>query len=70
MIFLLDFLDPLDQDAPQGSWAIHTDASKTQVNIRSLLWPGYVGFHRVGTSKFGGVYVGDGLKNADLPFML
>ena len=69
-IFVPNFLDPLVLDQPQGAWAIHLDATKTMANIRSLVWPGYVAYHRTGTNSFGGVYIGKGLKNADLAFML
>jgi hypothetical protein len=33
---------------------------------RSLLWPGYHFYHEVGRRKFGGVYIGMGLKNLEL----
>ena len=35
-----------------------------------MLWPGYVGYHRANSPIQGGVYIGDGLKNLDLAFML
>ena len=69
-VFMPDFLDSICEDSPQGAWTLHLDASKTKAVVRSLLWPGYVAYHRVKTGSFGGVYVGSGLKNADLPFML
>jgi len=31
---------------------------------------GYVGYHRVGSQVFGGIYIGNGIKNSDLPFQL
>ena len=65
-----DFLDGLDKDSPSGSWSSQLDSSKTINVIRSLLWPGYYAYHVLGTNKFGGVYIGDGVKNKDLPFML
>lgn len=45
------------------------DTTKTIVNLRSLLWPGYFSYHKANTNKFGGYYFGNGMKNADLPFM-
>ena len=69
-VFHADFLDPISNDKPKGTWALHLDAAKTIVHIRNLLWPGYFAFNKIGTSRFGGAYIGDGRKNKDLPFML
>jgi len=68
--FKYDFLDPVAKDSPNGSWAVHTDSSKTCVTVRSLLWPGFVNYHRANSSVFGFCYFGDGIKNSDLPFLL
>jgi hypothetical protein len=40
------------------------------VTIRSLQWPGFTFYHKQGTKKFGNLYVGDGLKNDELHFMI
>ena len=40
------------------------------VSMRSLQWPGYVFYHKAGTKRFGSLYIGDGLKNDELPFMI
>ena len=69
-VFHPDFLDSIHKDSPKGCWVLHLDSSKTIVNIRNLLWPGYFAFHKIGTRQFGGCYIGDGRKNKDLPFML
>jgi len=69
-LFYPNFLDSLDYDLPRGAWSIHLDCSKTIATIRSLLWPGYVAYHRANTLVFGGCYIGDGIKNKDLPFMI
>ena len=29
---------------------------------------GYVAYHKTGSRTFGGLYIGNGLKNSDLPF--
>jgi radial spoke head protein 9 len=34
------------------------------------LWIGYVGYHRLNTQIYGGLYIGNGIKNYDLPFQL
>ena len=57
-----DFLDSIDQDCIKGSWSLQTDESKTEVTVRSMVWPGYVGYHRTNSGVFGGVYMGTGVK--------
>jgi radial spoke head protein 9 len=70
-IFIADFLDNSALDQPHSSWSIHKDPiNPTVVTIRSRLWPGFFAYHRGNTGMFGGVYMGDGVKNIDLPFML
>ena len=65
-----DFLDSLADDNVKSSWSLQTDESKTEVTIRSLLWPGYVAFHRTNSNIFGGVYMGSGIRSQDLPFIV
>lgn len=69
-VFKHDFLDAIDNDEIKGSWSLHFDTTGSVANIRSLLWPGYYSFHKVGTILYGSFYNGDGRKNHDLPFML
>lgn len=69
-IFRPDFLESIAQDDIRGSWSVQPDTTKTQVIIKSLLWPGYYAYHKLRSKIFGGVYIGDGIKNVDLPFML
>jgi radial spoke head protein 9 len=69
-IFQRNFLDDIAQDKPNGAWSIVKDTSGQVAILRNHLWPGYIGYHKVGTSTFGSVYIGEGLKNAELPFML
>jgi radial spoke head protein 9 len=70
MHFFSNFLDPLESDLPKGCWSIRQDPACSFVNIRSLLWPGYIAFHVPTTTKHGGLYFGYGQKNRDLPFIL
>ena len=70
VVFSAGFLDVIGQDKPQGSWSVQLDSRMKNVSVRSLLWPGYFAFHRLGSSLFGGVYIGEGSKNVDLPFMI
>jgi len=65
-----DFLDSLKDDAIKESWSVQTDESKTEVTIRSLVWPGYVGYHRANSSIYGGIYMGSGVRCYDLPFVV
>jgi radial spoke head protein 9 len=60
----------MDPIAGAKHWSIQSDSSGRDVTIRNLYWPGYVGYLRVNSSVFGGVYMGDGLKKVDLPFYL
>jgi len=68
--FYSNFLDPLKEDLPKGSWAVRQDPSVSLITLRSLNWPGYCSYHIPGSSKFGGLYFGYGQKNRDLPFIL
>lgn len=70
-VFVADFLDNCALDKPHSSWSVIKDpVNPLVVTIRSRLWPGYFAYHRGNTALFGGVYMGDGIKNIDLPFML
>lgn len=69
-LFHFNFLDPLEKDIPKGCWSIQSDASKTNVTVRSLVWPGFTGYHRANSNIFGNIYIGNGIRNCDLPFLL
>lgn len=62
-----EFLEPLQN---VSEWSIQTNTTKDFVTIRNLFWQGYVGYHRLGTKNFGGVYYGNGVKNVDMPFYI
>jgi len=34
------------------------------------MWPGFYFFPKQGSKKFGNLYIGDGLKNDELHFMI
>lgn len=70
VVFSTGFLDTLESDKPAGSWSVQLDARAKNVTVRSLLWPGYFGLHRLASDLFCGVYIGEGSKNIDLPFMI
>lgn len=65
-----NFLDSVGEDRPMQAWSIVADTSKTVATLRSQLWPGYFAYHRVKTPVYGSVYIGDGMPNVNLPFML
>lgn len=65
-----NFLDPVSQDPIKKSWSLQTDESKTEITLRSLLWPGYVGFHRTNSTIFGGIYIGNGVRSQDIHFLI
>jgi radial spoke head protein 9 len=70
MVKATDFLDPINEDNPQGCWSLQTSENGQTVTLRSLLWPGYYFYHNIGTSDYGGAYFGDGRKNSAILFML
>ena len=66
----VDFLDSIAEDIPKGCWSIQYDGVQDAVFLRSLHWPGYAFFNVPEMPIYGGIYVGNGQKNKDLPFML
>eukprot|EP00793_Prasinoderma_coloniale_P003278 PRCOL_00005913-RA len=54
----------------RGSWAVQYDAFSRTATLRSLLWPGFVFFLNNDSGAYGSLYVGSGMKNEDLPFMI
>lgn len=69
-LFTYDFLDPVDKDVPAGSWSLQVDPSGSLSTLKNFLWPGFFAYHKANSQQFGYIYVGEGVKNADLPFML
>ncbi|XP_063079483.1 radial spoke head protein 9 homolog [Engraulis encrasicolus] len=65
-----DFLDPLSEDIPKGMWSIQFERGSSACVLRSLLWLGLSFYHIPGTPQHGYIYMGTGIKNLDLPFML
>lgn len=69
-IFNPNFLDTLSSDPLKGAWSIQKDTTESVAIIRNKLWPGYYAYHRVGSAIYGSLYIGNGLRNNDLPFMV
>ncbi|XP_056150747.1 radial spoke head protein 9 homolog isoform X2 [Lampris incognitus] len=66
----IDFLNPLSDDIPKGCWSLQFECGSNVCVIRSLWWLGLTFFHVPVTPRHGYIYMGDGSKNVDLPFML
>ncbi|XP_041108688.1 radial spoke head protein 9 homolog isoform X2 [Polyodon spathula] len=66
----MDFMDSLENDIPKGSWSLQFEKGSSVLVLRSLLWGGLTFFHIPMTPQHGYIYMGTGLKNIDLPFML
>jgi radial spoke head protein 9 len=69
-IFNNQFLDTLAQDPLKGAWTIQKDTTESVAIIRNKLWPGYYAYHKTNSAINGSLYIGNGLRNNDLPFML
>lgn len=53
-----------------GSWSLQFEGAGQVCVLRSLLWPGLKLYHVLMTPQHGYIYIGNGTKNLDLPFML
>ncbi len=69
-IFNPQFLDLVSSDPLKGAWSVQKDTTESTVLIRNKLWPGYYSYHRTNSSIYGGLYIGSGIRNNDLPFMV
>ena len=69
-IYNSSFLDDITTDLPVGSWFVMKDTLGQVAVIRNRLWPGYFGYHKINTNVFGGLYIGNGVCNQDLPFLI
>jgi radial spoke head protein 9 len=68
-VFDFNFLDSITDDPIKDSWSLHLDSTRTTCTLRNLIWPGYFAYHKANTDEYGGVYIGYGIKNNDIPFM-
>lgn len=67
---VMDFMDVISDDIPKGSWHLRFECANKVCVIRSRLWLGLTFYHIPMTPQHGYIYIGDGTKNLDLPFML
>ena len=66
-----DFLDNAANCKPDKSWTVKRDEINPQVVVlRNRLYPGFFSYARANTDIHGCLYMGAGLKNLDLPFMI
>lgn len=68
-IYNHDFLDNACEDVPCGVWSVLRDTMCQVSVIRNKLWPGFYAFHKSNSNVYGCFYMGNGVKNLDLPFM-
>ena len=68
-IYNNDFLDCVNDDLPIGCWSILKDTSGSVSVMRNKMWPGFYSYHKCNTSVYGSLYVGNGCKALDMPFM-
>ena len=69
-IFSTNCLETVANDCPKNAWSIQSDVTKTLATLKSHLWPGFMAYHRCNTDIVGFVYMGDGICNSNLPFMV
>ncbi len=54
----------------RGEWSLQHDGFLGTTTLRNLIWPGYTFYYNGAAGSWGGLYVGTGVKNNDLIFML
>ena len=69
-----DILDVLGSakkgERVRGCWRAVRSVDGSSVLVRNLFWPGFSALYNATTNKFGTLYIGNGKKNMDVPFML
>ncbi|CRH02587.1 conserved Plasmodium protein, unknown function [Plasmodium relictum] len=68
--FLNNFLDSINSDNPTNMWNIKINEELNKISIINYLYPGYVFYHILNTPFYGSLYIGNGMSNYDLPFLL
>lgn len=70
-IFSHEFMDNAALQRPDCGWTVQKDEiNKTVVVLRSRMWPGFTAYARANTAIYGSLYIGTGIKQVDLPFMI
>lgn len=66
-----DTFDTIASILPEGqSFTVNMDSDSGLSVVKSLYWPGMVFFHKLRSNAHGFCYIGNGLRNHDLLFML
>ncbi|ANQ10934.1 Uncharacterized protein PCOAH_00055370 [Plasmodium coatneyi] len=68
--FLNNFLDSIKSDIPASMWNVKVNNQLSKISIMNCLYPGYVFYHLLNTPFYASVYIGNGIPNYDLPFLL
>ena len=69
-IYSNDAMETVASDCLKNDWSIQSDTTGTVANLKSHLWPGFIAYHRCNTNIFGHLYIGDGICNENLAFMV
>merc|ERR1712188_250931 len=65
-----DFLDSVDGDEPSGCWSTIFEPNACMATLRNNIYPGFVAFSSLSSPAYGYVYMGNGVRNDDIAFML
>lgn len=66
-----DTFDTIATILPEGqSFSVNIDPDSGLSVVKSMYWPGMVFFHKLQTNAHGFCYMGNGIRNHDLLFML
>lgn len=66
-----DTFDTIGSILPEGqSFSVNIDSDSGLSVVKSMYWPGMIFFHKLHTNAHGFCYIGNGLRNHDLLFML
>ena len=68
--FAENICDTVNNDYPRKAWSVNMDVTGTVATLKNHLWPGLIQYHRCHTNIIGAVYIGDGICNSELPFMV
>ncbi|SOV79243.1 conserved Plasmodium protein, unknown function [Plasmodium sp. gorilla clade G3] len=68
--FLNNFLDSIKSDIPSDIWNIKINKQLNKISILNALYPGYTFYHMLNTPFYASLYIGTGVSNYDLPFLL
>ncbi|KAK0179251.1 hypothetical protein PV327_008057 [Microctonus hyperodae] len=68
--YCLDFLDSIYADIPEKSWNLQLLSKNNTIILQNLCWPGMTFYHITNSPYYGSIYVGNGKRNFNVPFMV